>query len=58
MYSLGCQKPLAPLVRIRCGWTMGETGTAPSSSTWGTGWVADGEAGTAEEATGGRRWYT
>jgi hypothetical protein len=53
MYSLGCRKSAAPRVRIGCGWTTGETGTALADSTRKTGWAADGEAGTAEEATGG-----
>jgi hypothetical protein len=53
MYSLGCRKSAAPRVRIGCGWTTGETGTALADSTRKTGWAAGGEAGTAEEATGG-----
>jgi hypothetical protein len=32
---------------------MRETGTAPASSTWGTGWEASGEAGIAKEVVGG-----
>jgi hypothetical protein len=58
LYILGCQKPLASQVRIRCGWTMGETGTALAGNTGGggAGWATGGEEGVAEEAVGGRQW--
>jgi hypothetical protein len=39
LYILGCRKPLASQVRIRCGWTMGETGTALAGNTGGGGQV-------------------
>jgi hypothetical protein len=57
LYILGCRKPLASQVRIRCGWTMGETGTALAGNTGGgPGWATGGEEGVAEEAVGGRQW--